>query len=297
MKENVHSKEGNGEAGILILDIPVIHKGYIDLLRKYDGRVEALYLIGEDILVSLGAPKEIRSVDPETIRDLLKGLGLSFNIEVLNLDTIKSLLPKKIISASDVVSRRLRERHLLGLPVEEETIFLRWDESTVTSPRPTRFDEETSDPFHIQMIERTKKLADNSSDWWRQVGVVVVRNGNVLVEAYNQALPTEHKPYIDGNPRDFIKAGTLSFLSATVHAEQAAISKAAGLGIKLQGADLYLNSYPCPPCATQMSLAGIKRCFFSGGNAYLDASEVLKKAGIKTIFVNEEELPDRKVNG
>lgn len=281
--------ETHPRGGVLILDIPVIHRGYVDLLKKHtEGDVRILYLVGEDILNALGVRKEIRANDSETTRRMLSGLGLPFDIEVLTLDGVGNLPSQGIYTARDSVSRKLRERYFPDAQVTEETVFLRWDESNVTSVRPADIDEETCSPYHIQMMRRARALADNSSDWWRQVGVVVVRDRQILVEAYNLALPTDHNPYVDGNPRDFIQAGTVQFLSSTVHAEQAAIAQAAGKGIMLEGADLYLNSFPCPPCATSMGLTGIRRCFVAGGNAYLDAAEVLKVIGIKTIFVKEK---------
>lgn len=285
--ERDSGEEGLKESGVLILDIPVIHKGYIDLLRKHaDGSIKTLYLIGEDVLVSLKVPKEIRAVDAETTRNLLGGLALPFNIEILHLDEVGNLPAIGILTARDEVSRRMRERFFPDAQLTQESVFLRWDESNVTSPRPGQFDRETPDPVHVKMMARARELADNSSDWWRQVGVVIVRDGQILVEAYNRAFPTENASYIDGNPRDHIAAGALGFLSGTLHGEQAAIAKARG--ISLVGADLFLNSFPCHACASMMGEAGIARCFFAGGNAYLNVEETLKAAGIETIFVREE---------
>lgn len=272
--------------GVLILDIPVIHKGYVNLLRNHaDGSLETLYLMGEDVLEDLGVRREIRANDTETTRKLLSGLELPYGVEVLNLDRINELASHGIYTSRDDISRRLREKFFPNAKLTEETTFLRWDEGNVTQPLPANFDEETKDPFHIRMMNRARELANHSSDWWRRVGVVAVRDEQIILEAYNLALPSDHKPYVDGNPRDFIQAGTLQFLSSTVHAEQAIIAKARG--ISLEGADLYLNSFPCPPCAISMGLAGIKRCFSAGGNAYLDAAEVLKSVGIETFFVND----------
>lgn len=278
------------DKGILILDIPVIHKGYIELLKKHAGRgnVNTLFLIGKDLLETLQIPQEIRANDPQITQKLLKGLELPFKVKILDLNMVKNLPSGGIYTARDMVSRRLKEKYFPNTDVTEETAFLRWDESNVKSARPALLDEETSDPLHIAMMKRARGLADSSSDWWRQIGVVIARDGKILSEAYNQAFPTDNNPYVDGNPRDFIQAGTLAFLGNTVHGEQTAIAKAAGKGIKLEGADLYLTSFPCPPCATSMGLAGIRRCFASGGNAYLDAATALKNMGIKTIFVNEK---------
>lgn len=276
-------------SGILVLDIPVIHRGYIDLLRRHaiEGDVTTLYLIGGDILEDLGVPKEIRAVDPETTKELLRALDLPFNIEILHLDTAGNLPTSGILTARDEVSRRMREQYFTDAKLTEENVFLRWDTSNTTVDRPGGFERETSDQFHIDMIKRTRELADMSSDWWRQVGVLIVRDGQILVEAYNKGFPTENAPYIDGNPRDHIQAGTLGFLSGTLHGEQAAIAKASRQQSGTQGADLYLNSYPCHACASMMGEAGISRVFFSGGNAYLNVEETLRAAGIESIFVRE----------
>ena len=45
---------------ILVLYVPVIHKGYIDLLEKYRSTVDAIYLIGDDIVAKISPYKEIR---------------------------------------------------------------------------------------------------------------------------------------------------------------------------------------------------------------------------------------------
>ncbi len=275
--------------GVLILDIPVPHKGYVNLLKRHtEGSIKTLYLVGQDILDILDVPKEIRANDPETTRKLLNGLGFPFGIEILGLDMVGALSSQRIYTVRDEVSRRLRERYFAEAEVTGENAFLRWDASNVISTRPALIEEETSDPFHVGMMKRVRELADNSADWWRQIGVVIVKEGKILMEAYNQAFPTDSKPYIDGNPRDFIQAGTLGFLASTAHGEQTAISKAARRGIALEGADLYLNAFPCPPCAYDMGTAGLSRCFVTGGSAYLDAAEVLIATGIKTVYVNEE---------
>lgn len=277
--------------GVLILDIPVIHKGYIELLKKYtdEGTIGKLYLVGEDLLNSLEVPKEIRANDPETTQKMLGGLELPFDIEILGLDGVNNLPSQGIYTARDLVSRRLRERFFPNAEVTEENIFLRWDESNVTADRPAKVDRETTDPFDVAMMKRARELAGGSSDWWRRVGAVVVKDGHILVEGYNQALPSDNKPYIDGNPRDHTQPGTLAFLVSTVHAEQSVIAQAANRHITTKGSDLYLNSFPCPPCAASIWLAGVRRCFTAGGNAYLDAAEVLKQMRIETIFVNENQ--------
>lgn len=290
-RETDRSHEELAEGGVLVLDMPVIHRGYLDLLQRHadQGTLRTLYLVGEDVIDELGVPKEIRAVDPEMIRDLLRGLYLPFNIEILHLDQMGNLPQTGLFTARDEVSRRIRDKYFADAKLTEENVFLRWDTSNTTVDRPGGFERETNDQFHVDMIKRTRELADLSSDWWRQVGVVIVRDGQILVEAYNKGFPTENAPYVDGNPRDHIQAGTLGFLSGTLHGEQAAIAKASRQQSGTQGADLYLNSYPCHACASMMGEAGIARVFFSGGNAYLNVEETLKAAGIESIFVRDDQ--------
>ena len=284
------SRERALESGVLVLDIPVIHKGYIELLKNHsDGSIRTLYLIGEDVIEVLGVPKEIRAVDPETVRDLLQGLFLPFNVEILHLNQAGKLPRIGLFTGRDEVSRRMRERFFPNAQVTQETTFLRWDTSNVTVDRQGQSETETNDQFHIRMMKLAREEAELSSDGWRQVGVVIVKDGVILPRAHNTPFPTENAPYIDGNPRDHIKAGELGFLSGTAHGEQLAISKIAKMkDVSSEGADLYLTSFPCHACASDMGEAGIARCFFAGGNAYLNVEETLKAAGIKTIFVRED---------
>lgn len=283
------SLESQSKRGVLILDIPAPHRGYIELLKKHaDGSIETLYLLSDSLLSTLELPKEIRANDPVTTQRMLTGLDFPFNIEILDLGGIAKLPNKGVYTARDMVSKRFREKYLPNAEVSEENVFLRWDEGNVTADRAINAEHRSENQFDITMMKRATELAEDSSDWWRRVGVVIARDGKIIMESYNQALPSDHKPYIDGNPRDHIVPGTLAFLVSTVHAEQSAIAKAAGEGIKLRGGDLYLNSFPCPPCAASLGMAGIKRCFYSGSNAYLDAEEVLKALGIETIFVNPD---------
>ncbi len=282
-------KQTNDTGGVLILDIPVIHAGYVNLLKKYsNGEIQKLLLVGRDLRDTLQIPAEIRANPPELTQKMLAALDLPFEVDILNLGQIDKLPDTGLYTAHDTVSEKLQQMYFPNAAVTKETPFLRWDESNTTVDRPMNIEEETKDPVHREMMKKAHELSQDSSDWWRRVGVVIARDGEILVEAYNQSLPTDHKPYIDGNPRDHVQAGTLAFLVSTVHGEQSAIAKAARSGIALDGSDLYLNSFPCPPCATSMGVAGVKRCFFAGSNAYLDAAEVLKTIGIETIFVNEK---------
>lgn len=269
----------------LILYIPVVHRGYLELLEKNNKVIQKLYILGDDIVSSVSKYKEIRSLPPLFTKKLIEGLGFSFKVQVLTKNKISKISVKEIFSASDAISKKFIRKYFPKRKVNYTSVFLSWDEKAVISPIPPAYDTESFSKFDKKIMHLTRTVGGKSSDWWRRVGVLVVKNKKIIARAHNHYLPSENTPYIDGNPRDFIKAGTLGFLSSSVHAEQAVISEAARLGKSLRGTDLYINSYPCPTCAKLMGIAGIKRCFFSGGNAYLRVDEVFKAVGIKTILV------------
>ena len=82
--------------------------------------------------------------------------------------------------------------------------------------------------MNLSLAERE---GDRSSDWWRQVGVVIAIAGRPVIVAHNRHLPTQYAPYIDGDPRNVFKKGVHIDLSTALHGEIAAICEAARRGI------------------------------------------------------------------
>jgi dCMP deaminase len=113
----------------------------------------------------------------------------------------------------------------------------------------------------------------------------VVRGKKVIFRSHNHHVPSEHVPYAQGDPRDAIKAGTLNLVYTSLHAEQSIIAEAAREGASLAGTAMYLNVFPCPLCAKLMAYAGIKKCFYRTGSAWLDAESILRANGVKIILV------------
>jgi dCMP deaminase len=130
------------------------------------------------------------------------------------------------------------------------------------------------------------RQAGYSSDWWRQVGAVAVRDGVLLGVAHNEHRPSEYSPYINGDPRNDFSRGVRADLSTALHAEAALIAAAARAGTSLDGADLYVSTFPCPACARLIAEAGFRRCFFAGPYALLDGDTVLRAAQVELIWVD-----------
>ncbi|MCR4286249.1 MAG: hypothetical protein NUW00_05120, partial [Candidatus Kaiserbacteria bacterium] len=105
----------------------------------------------------------------------------------------------------------------------------------------------------------------------------------LIIKSHNEHVPTEYTPYINGDPRDSIKAGTHSEFSSVIHSEKAVFAEV--LRPVLLGADLYVTVFPCPDCAKLIAFSGVRRLFFRGGHASLDGAKILKKKGIEIIKV------------
>jgi dCMP deaminase len=148
----------------------------------------------------------------------------------------------------------------------------------------------STDALDRSLLGRTAAEAGLSSDWWRQVGALAVRDGQVLDIAHNEHRPTEYTPYLNGDPRNDFSRGVHIDLSTAIHAEARLVARAARLGTPLDRADLYVSTFPCPGCARLVAEAGFARCFFAGPYAVLDGEDVLRAAGVELVWVAIEDL-------
>jgi dCMP deaminase len=135
------------------------------------------------------------------------------------------------------------------------------------------------------MIKILREEAEKSSDWWRQVGGLIVKDGSIISKTHNRHVPHEQTPYIDGDPRaDFSKGVNLE-LSTAIHCEAFLIADAAHKGVSLLGAEMYVTTFPCPPCAKLIAYSGIKKLYYADGYGVLDGERILKNRGVDIIFV------------
>lgn len=274
---------------IVLLYLPVLHEGYLRFFKRHSKEADNLYILGDRILKKFGYQgKEIRAIEPTKIRTLVRALDIFSNVYILTPRNAKSLANLKncqIVTPNEQISRSVIVKYLPRSKVIYDSWFLRWDESSVllsNVPRGTK----SSRPFDRKIIKIIKDEGQQSSDWWRQVGAALVKNGKIVLKAHNTHLPSEYTPYIYGDPRDYIEAGKMSELCSAIHAEQKIIAEAAKLGISLKGTCIYTTVFPCPVCAKLIAYSGIKRCYFVSGHASLDGQKVLEERGVEIIKVN-----------
>ncbi len=271
---------------IMILYVPILHNGYLNFFKKYSNETECLYILGSHLINEFTSlEKEIRAINPIQMCEIIRSLKLFKTVTILTPDEFIDLDSYKIITAKEGVSERLIRKYFTSSDVIFDDVFLRWDEQYIDSKKPINFNKISTSNFDRSMIFLANEESKKTSDQWRSVGAVLVRDKKIILTSYNKHVPSEHTPYAMGDIRDFIPAGTCSEISSALHAEHAIIVEAAKRGIKLEGADIYVSVFPCPVCAKSIAYSGIKKCFFSKGHATFDGEQNLKSQKVEIILV------------
>lgn len=254
--------------------VPALHSGILSFLSKSTGDV---WILGEDVIALIDAEfdylrKEIRALTPAQahtgVAALLPDRAVKLlsmqDLEQLNAETSELLLPREDIF------HWLATEHLSKAQCVFSPTFLRWNRENTLEKKVV------SAP-----LAEAFTVANQSSDWWRQVGCVLVKNGKIVSVAHNQHLPSPYTPYIDSDPRNSFHKGEHIDLSTAIHAEAALIAHAARTGESLEGAELYVTTFPCPTCAKLVAASGIAQLYYSDGYSMLDGEKVLADAGVK----------------
>ncbi len=270
----------------LLAHIPVLSQAQLGLFVRLNGRVDRLLLIGSSLLQQF-QPKwqEIRAIAPSEMADILRRLNYFPVVEVIETTYAPDLAGQELVAARDALTVAVLNHFYPQHLVTWETAFLRWHTDNVKSSLPAVFDRESHDTFDQDVVRQAIQVAALSSDWWRHVGCVVVKGGENILKGYNHHLPSDYTPYIDGSPRDFVPPGQDRMIDSSIHAEKSVIAVAARYGIALEGSSFYVSVFPCPVCARDMITAGVHRCFFPSGNAWLGTDEAFRTAGVEMIYV------------
>lgn len=272
----------------IIAFVPVLHEGYRRFFEK--NRQEAdLYILGPQFIKEWPhLAKEIRALGPSLIKRALEAWGIFkqvFILEPAQLPRMKKTA-RQIIMPDEDIMRDLAQKYFPGKKIKFDAIFLRWDKHNTIKENPVQPDAKISrKKFDREMMKLVDKEAEKSSDWWRRIGVAVVKDKKVIFTCYNHHVPSQHSPYVNGDPRNNFKKGVNLELSTSFHSEAAAIAYAAKHGISLEGAEIYVTTFPCPPCAKLVAYSGIKKLYYSIGYGVLDGESILKANGVEIIQV------------
>lgn len=120
-------------------------------------------------------------------------------------------------------------------------------------------------------------VASRSTCDRKHVGCVVVVERRIVATGYNGSIPGA--VHCDDVGHDMHEGHCVR----TVHAEANAVAQAARHGIKLVGAEVYVNTYPCWPCFKLLALAGVRAITYD--DAYRNDPRVAEAAAAAGITV------------
>lgn len=273
----------------LIIYIPAIHKGYLDFLKMHSDMhifLLDLSLVREKPIME----RDIRAIDTKEILNALHGMGF-LNIKILNKENLFEIEKlERIIMLEEDVSHNFADNYLKKKNnIEFISFFLRWDKHNSEKKNiiiPNR--KISKSLFDKEIIDKAYKEAQKSSDWWRQIGAILVKDRKIILTGFNKSLPNSQTHNIFGDPRSNFDYGISFELSKFIHAEALIIAEAAKEGIKLEGSSIYVTTFPCPVCAKSIAISGIKKVYYKEGYSLLDSEDILKSFGVEIIKVEEE---------
>lgn len=274
---------------VLLAYIPVIHEGYRELFVK-NPFVTVLYLFGAGLIERFyHLRKDIRILPPHLVKQAIESWGIFKEVAIADESTLGFINQEQVgvIMPDEEECREVAARFLAKCVVEfDDRVFLRWDrpkalaEQNVTANRVVLFEGAIE-----ELMGRSFREAKLATNLWRRVGAVIVKGKEVLLAAHNTQVPSRHTPYYEGDPRMFFKRGLHIELTTDDHAERRLIAEAARRGIPIEDCDLYVTTFPCPPCAKQIAYSGIRTVYFAEGYAMLDSERILKENGVELVRV------------
>lgn len=141
-------------------------------------------------------------------------------------------------------------------------------------------DSEKQFELDLRYLRMARIWAENSYCKRRQVGALIVKDKMIISDGYN------------GTPSGFenvCEDENNVTKTYVLHAEANAITKIAHSSNSSEGATMYVTASPCIECAKLIIQSGIRRVVYSEKYRLEDGINLLKRAGIETIYINPDE--------
>lgn len=278
---------------IVFAYVPVLHRGYQEFFAKYQNA--DLYLLSREELLKFPEleylKKDIRVLDVDLVQQAINSWHIFNTVEsIKNKDLEQLSLSDDAVAifSDDDIGHFIADRFFNHVTERKfEPIFLRWDEKSMDKPQEVLEGVRLSkDDFEKEIMLKAFVEAGKSSDWWRHVGSLLIKDSQVMAAAYNKHLPSNDQQYKVSDPRITFRSGVGIEFASSIHAEAGLIARAAKDGISLNNAAIYVTTFPCPVCAKQIAEAGIKKVYYAKGYALLDGLEIFKAYGIEVILID-----------
>lgn len=122
--------------------------------------------------------------------------------------------------------------------------------------------------------------SENSYCERRKVGALIVKDKMIISDGYNGT------PSGFPNVCESQEGVTLPYV---LHAEANAITKVARSNNSSEGSTLYVSTSPCMECSKLIIQAGINRVVFSEMYRITDGLDLLRQAGVETVYMPLDE--------
>lgn len=270
--------------------VPALHDGYLKLFDQYSGYT--FLLVTKEFLVPLvpklaeSLKRDLRAIETCRMEKILRYLYPASPVR-----SLESLLEiaqyDEIILVKDAVSDFILQNIKPGGKAIIKNISPRFDWSAITKIKSVEPDTEvTEEELHQIYMRQAVDVAENSTDWWRRIGVIVVCVDGTVLTAHNTHMPQPDSVNILGDPRSNLDAGQLPDICSAIHGEGSLIADAARqYGISTDNARMYVTTFPCPMCARFIGRAGISTLYYLEGYSKMDAKDILQSQGVKLVRV------------
>jgi dCMP deaminase len=270
--------------------VPVIHRGYLAFFDRYP-KVRQLYVCGHSVVEREAyLRKDLRALTPQDQVRILQATGRFDSVQVLEWPDVAGLpaLHSRIVLPDEDIGRQIVATWKPS-QYELSPVFLRWDRQSADAEIDGADEAVAAGEFEHAVMRQALQTAGHSSDIWRRLGAVLVTpDGTRVGPAPNTGEPTPHSPWMEGDPRNIFSRGVGIEMSVFSHAEAVVIAEAARRGIALQGATIFVSTFPCPACAKLIARSGITTCYYKDGYAVLDGRRILEEYGVKLVRVLSE---------
>ncbi len=270
----------------LIAYVASPHDGYLQLFRKYaDGK---LRIMGESLIGEFPSlARHLPGNAPADAARMIMALGIFRSVSIVERDELGWFAGRHVVMPDEDVAHAVAERYLAHSAVTFDGSWkLRWDWKS------SHHHKIPEDEMRISEAELDRAFmsaafaaAERSPDWWRQVGGVLARDGEMLLAAHNTHCPSDQAAYVCGDPRSSFDAGERIDATLALHAEIGLITEAARRGISTYGCDMYVTTFPCPPCANAIANSGIKRLFYRDGYSLIAGADSLRARDVELVRV------------
>lgn len=144
-----------------------------------------------------------------------------------------------------------------------------------------RDEENKQKDLDLRYLRMAKIWSENSYCERRHVGCLVVKDKMIISDGYN-GTPSGFENICE-DENNVTKPYVL-------HAEANAITKLARSGNSSDGATMYITDSPCIECAKLIIQAGIKRVVFNEIYRLTDGIELMRRAGIECVQMENIEI-------